>query len=400
MVLTPGRRSPAGAGWPPLLAAGAFALALAACTPAARLPPGDYTPREHAGDVDIPEAQAAALREDALARARVWRPPPLPIAQADLAGNPLGPGALDRQSRLVCRFLFRSSEGYSPKFRCVLPGGEVLKVKYGWNSREVRTEVAATRLLAALGFGADRMYVVERVRCFGCPPYPHEKLAWFNAFLVDYGRYRDFDYVSVERPLPGRALDAPLQKGWRWDELARIDPARGGSSRAEVDALRLMAVFLANWDLKAENQRLTCLADAAGGHGADEPPGGATDDPGCARPLAFMQDLGTTFGPHSMNLETWSTRPVWADPGACLVSMKGLPFDGGTFVDARVSEAGRLFLAERLGALSDRQVRDMFVAARFHDFPWKHPEDGDIGRWVAVFRDRVRQIADRPPCPS
>lgn len=397
MVESPGWRG-SGARRGPVLAAWAASLAIGGCSPpSARLPPGDYTPRETGGEMDLPEGELAALREDALSRARVWQPPPVPIPEADFTSNPSGPSALGRQSRIVCRFLFNTSDGYSPKFRCVLPGGEVLKVKYGWNSREVRTEVAATRLMAALGFGADRMSVVERVRCFGCPPYPHEKLAWFNALLIDYARHRDFDYVSIERPLPGRVLETPSLEGWRWDELARIDPARGGSSRAEVDALRLMAVFLANWDLKAANQRLTCLAaEPAPG----QPPGAEpAADPGCARPLAFMQDLGTSFGPHSMNLETWSGRPVWTDPATCFVSMKGLPFDGGTFVDARISEAGRSFLAERLTALSDRQLHDMFVAARFHDFPWDHPEEGDIGRWVAVFRDRVRQIAQRPPCP-
>lgn len=373
----------------PVLAVWGVAFALAACTtPAARLPAGDYAPND-ANDMQLPPDQAAALREDALARARVWEPPPVPIPEADLSANPPGPGAFARNDELVCRFVFRSSEGYSPKFRCVLPGGDVVKVKYGWNSREVRTEVAATRLMSALGFGADRMYVVRRVRCFGCPPYPHEKLAWFTALLVDNARYRDFDFVAVERPVPGRALETAAQKGWRWDELARIDPARGGSSRAEVDALRLMAVFLSNWDLKADNQRLTC-----------RPGEGGRQDSGCARPLAFMQDLGTSFGPHSMDLKAWAARPVWADPATCLVSMKGLPFDGGTFVDARISEAGRRFLAERLSAVSDAQVRDMFVGARFQEFPWEHADEADLRRWTAVFRDRVRQIADRVPCPA
>jgi hypothetical protein len=389
MVNSPGRRRRDGSTPPPLSArlAGLLLLTLAGCgTQAARLPPGDYTPREPP-ELELPEAQFDALRADALARARVWQPPGVPVAEADLAANPPGPGALDRQSRLACRFLFNTSTGYSPKFRCVLPGGDVLKVKYGWNSREVRTEVAATRLLGALGFGADRMYVVERVRCHGCPAYPHEKLSWFNAFFVDYSRYRDFDFVSIERPLAGRILESASREGWRWDELARIDPARGGSSRAEVDALRLVAVFLSNWDLKDANQRLTCLAE----------PAASTE---CARPLAFMQDLGTSFGPHAMDLKAWTARPVWADPATCLVSMKGLPFDGGTFVDARISEEGRLFLAERLGALSEGQVREMFAAARFHDFAWDDAEDGDLRRWVAAFRDRVRQIADRPPCPG
>jgi hypothetical protein len=375
---------------PPAVALfGALTLALGCAGPDARLPAGDYQPRERSDEVVLAPAERDAARLDALRRARVWQEPPVPVAQADLEREPAGPDALGRDARLVCRFQFRSSPGYSPKFHCVQPGGDVLKVKYGWNSREVRTEVAATRLLAALGFGADRMYVVDRVRCFGCPPYPYEKIAWFVLLRVNYNEYRDFDFVSIERPMEGASLEGPTGKGWRWDELNHIDPARGGSPRAEVDALRLMAVFLANWDGKDVNHRLVCLPDESGG--ADGP---------CARPFTYMHDVGTTFGPHSMNIKTWTARPVWADAASCLVSMKGLPFDGATFQDVRISEGGRRFLAERLGALSPQQLEALFRGARFREFPWDHEEDGDLGRWVAAFRDRVRQIADRPPCPE
>jgi hypothetical protein len=209
---------------------------------------------------------------------------------------------------------------------------------------------------------------------------------------VDYDEHRDFDFVSIERPLEGASVEGPLGKGWRWDELDQIDPARGGSSRAEVDALRLMAVFLANWDTKEVNQRLACLPDE------ERAPG--TRRPACAKPFAYMQDVGTTFGPHSMNVRTWTARPVWADAASCLVSMKGLPFDGATFQDRRISEGGRRFLAERLASLSPAQVESLFRGARFREFPWDHEEDGELGRWVAAFRDRVAEIADRPPCPD
>ena len=73
----------------------------------------------------------------------------------------------------------------------------------------------------------------------------------------------------------------------------RIDPARGGSPRAEVDALRLLAVVLAHWDNKSANQRLICL------------PGGDRPDGGCTTPLAMMQDLGATFGPAKVDLHNW-----------------------------------------------------------------------------------------------
>ena len=366
------------------------ALAGAGCRPAGRLPPGRYAALDAPRGPELSPEQAAAARDEALARARVWREPMLPVNLADLAANPDGPGSFRVDDEVVCRYEYRSSPGYSPKFRCVLPGGEAVKVKYGWNSREVRTEVAATRLLSALGFGADRMFVVRRVRCQGCPLYPHEKLSWLNALFADLGQTRRFDTAVVERNLAGHTIQAAEPGGWSFRELARIDPSRGGSGRAEVDALRLMAVFLANWDLKDSNQRLTCLPEEVAGKGSGP----------CAHPLAYMQDVGTTFGPHSLNVKAWRERPVWADPATCRVSMRGLPFDGATFEDATISEAGRLFLAERLGAVGAEQLGALFRAARFDRYPYRHAEDADVAGWVDAFEQRVRQIVDHPPCPE
>jgi hypothetical protein len=92
----------------------------------------------------------------------------------------------------------------------------------------------------------------------------------------------DFVNVAVERKLKGDGVEAGGEKGWAFYELAKIDPARGGASRAEVDALRLMAVFLNHWDNKGPNQRLVCEGDQPAP---------------CAHPLAMMQDVGSDFGP-------------------------------------------------------------------------------------------------------
>src|SRR5688572_23030192 len=132
------------------------------------LPPGDYEPRELA-DWEMSETAAAELREDALARAQVWRPPPTTIDRADLTRNPVNRDPLSASDAepLVCKFIPSAGRGTTPKFDCVLKGGEVIKVKYGATA-EIPSEVAAARLLSALGFGADRMDILPRVRCFGC----------------------------------------------------------------------------------------------------------------------------------------------------------------------------------------------------------------------------------------
>jgi hypothetical protein len=380
-----GARPERGRPAPPIALALGLASALTACggspSPPAPLPPGDYTPRRVSSHLPMPAAQAAGLREDALARAQVWRAPEVPVEQADLLHNP--PDGFRATDEPVCRFLPRSSDGLTPKFQCALAGGRVIKVKYGEMNHERLAEVAGSRLALALGFGADRMYVVRRVTCWGCPRYPYPRFPWLDALLADAGRARTFDHAVIEGLFPGREISTVEREGWNWTELDRVDPARGGATRAEIDALRLFAVLLNHWDNKSENQRLTCL------------PGGERPDGGCAAPFALIHDLGATFGPRRADLGPWRARPVWQDAASCTVGMRGLPFDGGTFADRRVTEAGRLLFVGQVQRLGPGQLRDLFAGARFGE-----STGGEVHEWVSAFQHRVRQIVDRGPCPE
>ncbi len=296
-----------------------------------------------------------------------------------------------------CRFSIEPVSGTTPKFYCELPGGEVIKVKYGQDNAELSAEVAASRLLNALGFPADRMFIVRRVRCAGCPMFPFQAMRCYArvglhsacfAGGVDYRRVTDFDGAVIERKLPGAAIEAFDGQGWAWFELDRIDPASGGSEPHEVDALRLLAVFLAHWDNKAPNQRLVC------------PPGQEAAGNGCARPLAIIQDLGATFGPLKVDLTNWRRGRVWKDGATCTVSMERLPWGGATFPERRIAEGGRRLLLGLLEQLTDRQLRDLFEGSRVT----RHHQLGSGGRpaeaWIAAFKDRVAQIRRAGPCPS
>ena len=232
------------------------------------------------------------------------------------------------------------------------------------------------------------MHFVKRVRCRGCPVYPHPRWAALNSLFARKGETTDFEDVAVEEPMPGRSIEAGDSQGWAWYELEKVDPARGGATRAELDAFRLMAVFLADWDNKDANQALICL------------PGGDRPDGGCDAPFAYLQDVGKTFGPKGLNLEAWRATPIWADPSTCLVSMKALPFQGATFQDTVISEAGRRFLADALKQLRRQQLRDLFMAADFTEYAPSSDAGRDVENWVAAFEDKVRQIADRPGCPE
>lgn len=383
-----------------LVAGGTLALLTAAWLWSAyrgsdgQLPPGSYETRTEPR-WEMPAPEARAFRDDALARARVWREPAVPIGRADLSRS-FGDGdPLDRTQSLSCKFVPRQTSGTTPKFDCILPDGGVIKVKYG-GTPEIPAEVAASRLLSALGFGADRMYHVPRVRCFGCPISPFRayqalELARLDGAYtrrIDYGRYRDFAWPAVERRFEASAIETSEIEGWSFYELDGIDPARGGSSHAEVDALRLMAVFLHHWDNKSENQRLVCLGTPAGdGNGP------------CPEPFAFVQDLGSTFGPNKVNLESWRARPVWRNAAACEVSMEDLPFAGATFPATRISEDGRRFLAGKLALLTEEQMRALFTGARFPEHHSPREAGADVESWVRAFQQKVREIADRGPCP-
>lgn len=297
---------------------------------------------------------------------------------------------------LECRYEPKDTTGTTPKFDCRLADGHIVKVKYGLNP-EIPGEVAATRLLTSLGFAADHMSIVRRVRCYGCPrsPYRSRQVAeWFfvagvlDQFL-DYRNYADFANAAVERKFEARAFEVDDHAGWAFHELDAVDASRGGASRADVDALRLMAVFLAHWDNKATNQRLVCLGD----RGED----GAAP---CAEPLLMLQDLGATFGPKKVDYLGWKHAPIWRDPEGCMVSMAELPYRGATFPDVEISEAGRRLLASKLAVYDAVAIANLFLSSNFPD-----AETGQVGAtnvqpWVEVFQEKVAAITNRSCAPS
>jgi hypothetical protein len=354
-------------------------------------PPAAAQPRP-AREWPLEPSHANEHRELALRHARVWRPST--PAATDMAANPPDPAGTLSGEVVRCRFLSRPAHGTTPKFDCVLADGEVVKVKYG-HTGEIHAELAATRLLTALGFGSDRMFLVPRVRCYGCTQFPFY-VTWLLDRLhartlatryIAQDRYTDFEWVSIERRFEGTEIAGGREKGWAWYELDKIDPA-AGASRAEVDAFRLIAMLLAHWDNKAANQRLVCLAS----------PG---PNPGpYPRPFALINDLGASFGPNKVDLDHWQKSAIWTDASRCTISMRKLPYNGGTFPDVQVTEGGRQLIARQLAALTESQLVSLFLGARFREFHRDDGPEGDVHAWAAAFQKKVREISTGGPCPS
>ena len=120
----------------------------------------------------------------------------------------------------------------------------------------------------------------------------------------------------------------------------------------------------------------------------------------CARPLAMIQDLGSTFGPTKLNLATWTAQSIWKDREQCLVTMRHLPYRGGTFADVPIPEAGRQQLASHLGSLSASRIRQMLTTARVPSFHSSTDDARDLDAWVAAFERRIQQITTGGPCPT
>ncbi len=241
--------------------------------------------------------------------------------------------------------------------------------------------------------------LVEKLRCYGCPVEPFLTMRTLGlAGAHDlYGKvmnkesYKDFEWVAVERKHYARPIETEQLEGWAFFELDLIDGKKGGAPRAHVDALRLLAVFIAHWDNKSENQRLVCASEQ------DWPEGGK-----CAKPFALLQDVGSAWGPRKVDLDGWSKAPIWSDRATCATSMDALPYHGATFKPVKITEAGRQHLGGLLSQLSDRQIDSLFRDARFDH------STGLIGgvkatpiqRWVQTFKARVKQITEGPSCPQ
>jgi len=340
----------------------------------------------------LPKTKAADAppRLQAIARAQVWTP--TNIRAMDIRRGPAGPGAFPFQANVTCDYVPKQLSGGSPKFAC-MAGEDELKVKYsgtvtgqtaGRTNAEVFAEVLSTRLLWALGFGADAMYPVN-VICHRCP-------SEFGGIERPNHESR-FDPAVIERKLPGREWPPDGPRGWSWREFLEIEPDSAGAPRAQRDALTLLAVFIQHTDTKVQQQRIVCL-------------GATSKSEACRRPFLMIQDLGVTFGranfsnrnfPGSTNLTAWRSTPVWKGETGCTGN---LPKSfSGTLDDPVISESGRRFLAGLLTQLSDRQLRDLFEVARV-ELRLRKPGDADSGfatvdEWVDAFKMKRAEIVNR-----
>ncbi len=337
----------------------------------------------HTGGLDDPPNKhlKASERLALIRRAQVWTA--TDVASMDIKAGPRLKGAFAPGETVTCDYVKERLGGATPKFACAITPEDKVKVRYGRANGELYAGVAATRLLWALGFGADALYPVH-VTCRGCP-----------AELASEGEAQPgqivFDLAAIERKMHGHELEAPgVGPGWTWPELDLVDESAGGASVAQRGALKLLAVLLQHSDNKQEQQKLLCLDAKLEGAGAT-----------CQTPFMMTHDVGLTFGTAnsfnrnaigSVNFERWARTPIWRDTKHCVANLT--QSQTGTLANPIISESGRKFLADLLGQLTDNQLQDLFEVARFGSrFLPGGTGGAPVSAWVDAFKQKRDEIA-------
>ena len=260
--------------------------------------------------------------------ARLWQDP-TPIASRDLQW---GAGSPERAPKAPFTFVERSTGGTQPKIVVTDGAGVRWDVKFG---EEVHAEVAASRLVWALGYYVDELYFVRDGVIVG---------------LDDGGRASDhidgsgaFRHARFERR---QDHHESIEGGWDF-------AANPFVATRELSGLKILMTLLGNWDIEGtRNNRLVEVRQPG-----KEP-----------YRQYFVGDLGATFGHMGTRL---TRKSKWRLPDyqkdGFIEKVEGdeleLDFDGmESDIQSVPVEHARWFSA-MLDALTPAQIRQAFEAA-------------------------------------
>jgi len=286
-------------------------------------------------------------------RAVLWEEPS-DIDARDLLAGP--GGAAMRPDENGFTFVKQETGGWSKKYRLKDGAGRTWVAKLG---KESQSETAAVRLVWAVGYPTEINYLVPCLRIQGAPQ-PKEEEACAG------GGYRN---VRLEaRPEGVKRLDF-----WPWEGSAF-------EGRRELQGLKVLMVFLNNWDTKDDNNVIFHVQKP----GADE--------------LQYaISDLGATLGKTGSG-RLWQLKRSRNHPqdyaeskfvkevrnGYVKFHYAGVNpgmLDKVTVADAR-------WLGGWLARLSERQIGDAFRAANYT------PEEVRI--FTGAVRARIAELNTLP----
>jgi hypothetical protein len=278
---------------------------------------------------------------------------PTDIASRDLF---LGPGGEEMKPDLT-NVVFEKEDaagGYSVKYEVRDNAGKKWKVKLG---NEARPETASNRLLWAVGYVTETVYLAPCVHIKGAPK-PRK----------DVPRCEGDGFADAR--FEARGNNVKRGDPWEW----KSNPFVG---KRELNGLLVMMALLNNWDLKTSNNVVLQVAK----------PDGPTE-------LQYViSDMGATFGKtggpisHSRNEpeKYVKTKFVEGDKsGRLRFAYSGK--QSGLFDQVSVADAK--WIGSLLAQLSDKQIEDAFRAADFK------PEEMQM--LVAEVKDRINQLVNLP----
>ncbi|HYM07711.1 MAG TPA: hypothetical protein VEU11_14235 [Terriglobales bacterium] len=304
-----------------------FTLMLAALT--VLLSPGVHAQTQPKFHVAKPKPKLGS------APAVIWREP-TDIKMRDLYW---GPGGEEHAPKGSLTFVEEKLNGVNPKFDARDSDGIKWGIKFG---REAKPEVAATRLVWAVGYFTNEDYYVAQLPTKGMRSLSRGE---------QYISHETIQGARLKRHNKGEEEIAD----WSWDK----NPFVGTK---ELSGLKIMMEIICNTDLKSANQHVYDI------HGTEQ--------------RYIAADIGAAFG--KAGLTFGRTKGILRDYQA-LPLIKTI---GPDYVDfwhfKHIPKADAKWIGGYLAQLSDAQISDVFRAAGF--------SDEEVQGFTKKVRDKIDEL--------
>jgi hypothetical protein len=313
------------------------------------------------------KAPEATAETTGSAPAILWREPK-DLGSRDLFYGPGGRKHAPPSTKFT--FVKEDAEGSNPKFVVRDDNGVKWKIKLG---SEAKPEVAAARLVWAVGYFSDEDYFLPEIRVSELP----EHLNRGQKLFAPDGTVHDVRLKRQEKT-------DEKEGTWKW----KHDPFAG---QREWNGLRTLMAVINNWDLKDANNKVFLEA---------------------GEQIYEVSDLGASFGAngivrghdksrgkgeldeyiHSKFIIREKPQTVdFATPGRPTILALGNPRQ--YIVRLRLRWIGRnirrsdaKWMGSMLARLSPKQVRDAFRAAGY--------SDAEVEGFAQVFETRIAALND------
>jgi hypothetical protein len=300
----------------------------------------------------------------------LWREPQ-DLESRDLFYGIGGPEHAPHPGTFV--FIKEDLDGSNPKYVVRDDAGVKWKIKLGL---EAKPEVAATRLVWAVGYFTNEDYFLPEVRVLDLPADLHRGK---KLFARD-GTVRDVRFKREKK-------DEPKAGTWKWKD----DPFTG---EREFNGLRVLMALINNWDVKDVNNSIYDKVDGPSGNSED---------------IYMVKDLGASFGSPGFvrgersrgNLQSYShskfiTKTTadyvsFATPARPALVVLVNPLDYVyrmrlRWVGRNIPRSDVKWMGSMLARLSPNQIREAFRAAGY-----SAPE---VEGFAGIIETRIAALSD------